>query len=788
MARTVVLRFAGDAGPLMRTLGEVDARIHSAFAGINSAGASMQNAGRSMSLAVTAPLALVAKKSIGTAIDYERSMNMLRAVSGATGDQMGELGKLAIALGADVTLPGTSAADAAEAMTELAKAGLDVGQVMGATKGVLQLSAAGGLSNAAAAEVAANALNAFGLKGEETGRVASLLAAAANASSSEVTDLADSLKMGASVFAQAGIPIEDFIASVAMMSNEGIAGSDAGTSLKTMLQRLQNPTGEAADVMKQLGINVYDAQGRMVPFRALVEQFSRATAGLTQKQRDHAIATIFGADAVRGANAVLTAGVGKFDAMKKNVSEEGAAAKLAAARNEGLGGAIDALGSTLETFSLAIMLPLLPVLERWVERLTEIIGHISTLDPAVHRMGLAITGAAAAVGPLLYGFGFLLKHLTPLRLGFALLGLAITAALNPEKVGQMLDEVSEKFGELAPKVMSTLSTVARAIGEWIVMNGPVIAREFAFWADAFVRWIGPMIPPLLTKLGEVAVAIGQWAITQVPVLVAQLWQWAQAFLDWIGPMIPPFLERLGGIILAMGAWVHANLPLIGAMLLSWAQAFVDWIAPLIPWLVEKLGPILVAIREWVTMEAVPWLAKALQTWIPAFTDWLKDVVPPLLLGLVALTGVITKWVLTEAMPAVARVMAQLGVGIVVGLMNAMLPAITAAINFALGLLNKGLDLLDKAAGPLVNFGEIGKVDLGQINAAGLIDRIGQTTMNPFDMGGGAPADANRAGAWEGGGGGDWAAPSNSNTTNNIYMQGEPDPMHVASEIAWASYH
>ena len=137
------------------------------------------------------------RQALSVATDYQGAMNIMQAVSGATADQMALVGQKAKELGADMSLPATSAGDAAAAMTELVKAGLSVAEAMDSAKGVLQLSAAGQLGNAQAAQIAANALNAYrnaangaGLASGDMGRVADMLAAAANASSASVEDLA----------------------------------------------------------------------------------------------------------------------------------------------------------------------------------------------------------------------------------------------------------------------------------------------------------------------------------------------------------------------------------------------------------------------------------------------------------------------------------------------------------------------------------------------------------------------------------------------------------------------
>lgn len=330
------------------------------------------------------------KNSIfGLGAAYEQELNILQAVSGASADEMRQLGSLSKALGADLTLPATSAKDAAAAMLELAKAGLSVNDVQGAAKGVLQLSAAGALSNARAAEIAANALNAFGLEGTEAVRIADLLAAAANRSSLEVSDAADSMQMASAVYAAAGVPIEDLVTLISELGNAGIKGSDAGTSLKQMLLQLQTPTNKAKDLMRDLGFEVYDASGNMYDMRTLVGNLQKSMSGLTQQERDYALGVIFGSDAVRAANVLLKEGVAGFDEMKVAVTEQGAAADLAAARNKGLKGALDGFKSAVETLQISLGNLVSGPLEWLVRKMS---GAVNQIEPLSHLLKLGFDG------------------------------------------------------------------------------------------------------------------------------------------------------------------------------------------------------------------------------------------------------------------------------------------------------------------------------------------------------------------------------------------------------------
>lgn len=185
---------------------------------------SFSKVGTSLSIGVTLPLTLLAKQIASIGADYEKSMNIFQAVTRASSEEMARAAKVAQQLGADMSLPATSAADAAGAMTELAKGGFTAAQAMDAAKGALQLAAAAGITEAEAATITANALNTFHLAATEAARVSDLLAATANASSAEISDVALALAQSGSSAAALKIPIEDLTTAIGMMANAGIKG------------------------------------------------------------------------------------------------------------------------------------------------------------------------------------------------------------------------------------------------------------------------------------------------------------------------------------------------------------------------------------------------------------------------------------------------------------------------------------------------------------------------------------------------------------------------------------
>lgn len=496
----LIVRVGADVSGAMTGLNAVSVRL-SSFAGQAASVGAVLTAG------LSAPLALIGKSAIGMAADYETGMNLLQATTGASAEQMGQLSEKAKALGADMGLPATSAVDAGQAMLELAKAGLSVNDTLAASRGVLQLAAAGQLSNARAAEIAANALNAFKLPGSDATTVANLLAAAANASSAEVDGLADSLQMSSAILASAGVPIQDTVTQLGLLANAGIQGSDAGTSLKQMFLSLQAPSEKAKEILGDFGIEVYDANGAMKDARSLIEEFSAALGPLTQEERNFALAAVFGSDAVRAANIVLMGGTEAFDAMHEAVTKEGAAADLAGARMRGLGGAIEGFKSVVETALLDAVEPFLGTLAGFVKQAAGVVEGFAALDASTKNVVLAIGAALAVAGPLLLALAGLAAVAAALASPIGLVAVAFVAVAGAVASGLVpLQALHPAVAALAPLVQALWASLKNLAG--------VIAAE-----------VGPLVGRLAPILGTVLVAAAQALLFALRVVVDALAQW-----------------------------------------------------------------------------------------------------------------------------------------------------------------------------------------------------------------------------------------------------------------------
>lgn len=396
-------------------------------------------------LAGAAALAGAVAYAVKIGTEYETSLNIFQAATSATASEMERAATVATALGNDLKLPGISAKDAALAMTELGKGGLTAAQAIEAARGTLELSIAANIGAAQAAEITANVLNQFSLNAKDAGRVADLLAAAANTASGEITDMSQAVKQSGAVFAGAKIPVETLVTLIGEMAKNGILGSDAGTSLKTMLLAMQAPTQKAAETMRALNVEIYNQNGTMKSMRDVIGQFQTSLSKLTDQQKVQALQTIFGMDAIRAANIIFREGVAGYDAMEKAVTKAGAAQDMATARTKGLGGAIENVKSQLETIALNfynfIKGPLTSIVQGFGALIgkmgdmprttTLVIAGLIALAAALNAVSVsAAISSLATYGKTLSGFIFVIQNTIRAMVGLntAFVGLEATIA------------------------------------------------------------------------------------------------------------------------------------------------------------------------------------------------------------------------------------------------------------------------------------------------------------------------------------------------------------------------
>lgn len=343
----------------------------------------------------------IGKAAIATGMEFDKQMSAVQAVSGATASQFKELRKQAIDLGASTT---KSASEVAEGQLELAKSGFTVKQVMAAMPGVISASTASGENMARTAEVMTAALNSFGLKASEATHVADVLAKAANDSAADINDLGYTFKYAAAPAHMLGISMEELSAATEIMSNAGIKGETAGTSLRAALLRLADPPKAAGNMLDRLGVSITDAHGKMLPFSNIIGQLHDKTKNMANAEKTMALSAIFGTEAVSGMMDVVEAGPTKLNKLTASLKDSDGASKRAAdAMSDNLAGAVEQLKGAVESASISVSDTLKPAVKAGVHVVTDLVEGFNDLSPSAKKMVVWGTIVVGGVLPVAYG-------------------------------------------------------------------------------------------------------------------------------------------------------------------------------------------------------------------------------------------------------------------------------------------------------------------------------------------------------------------------------------------------
>lgn len=343
--------------------------------------------------------------AVARAAQFDQAMSNVAATGEDARKNLDALREAAIDAGASTVY---SAEESAGAIENLAKAGLSAADILGgALSGSLDLAAAGGLAVADAAEIAATTLQQFGLNGSDAVRVADLLAAGAGKAMGDVSDMSQALKQAGLVANQFGIPVEEATGTLAAFASAGLLGSDAGTSFRTMLLRLANPTDEVKGLMKQLGIETYNAQGQFIGLEGLAGELETGLAGLTDQQKQSALATIFGQDAIRAATVLYEEGADGIAEWTEKVDDAGYAAETAETKLDNLKGDIEALQGAVDSALISMGSAADGPLRSFVQLLTGVVDTFNDM-PAAGQQAVFWLGAAGAAALTAYGSYLLL--------------------------------------------------------------------------------------------------------------------------------------------------------------------------------------------------------------------------------------------------------------------------------------------------------------------------------------------------------------------------------------------
>lgn len=645
--------------------GVAKSAANSFFTVVQAKMSSVQSLGRKMAAVGTAGT-IGFGAAIKVAADFEQEMSAVQAVTNASGKEFDDLKQKAIQLGAQTVF---SSREAASAIEELAKAGIPVKDILnGAAEAAVNLAAAGGVDLASAADISANAMNAFDLSAKQVVNIADVLAGVANTSAADVSGLGQSLQQSGAVAHLAGLSFRDTAIALGEMADAGIQGSDSGTSLKTMLNNLipttqkqiqkfedlgiltnnlgdankalakitgQGPVktfGEAekalADYVDEMDLGkkgtvknqkavqnlmlqygglknaFFDAKGDIKDLGGLQGVLEKSLRGMTKQQKLSSLETLFGADAMRASAILSLAGAKGYDKFSKAVAKT-KAADVAKTRLNNLDGAIENFKGSFEAAQIAIGSVFLPMITKMVSALTALINVFNGL-PGPVKTAIAVLGAILSIGLLVTG---MILAMLPLILTWVA-NFLLMRSLSIV-VGSLRAVFAAIRGGVPVMEAATIGTQRLATGFSTLGSRSLFAAKLMTRAAKIIRlaW--------LIATGPIGIAIGVIiALVALGVLLYKKWK---PFHDLVDKIAVVLRASLGAAL----AWLLPKLKAIGEAFVRFGEFILKSVGPAISQvkdlLTGALGDAFKEISDSVSKDLMP----ALQDLSDAFNGNIK---------------------------------------------------------------------------------------------------------------------------------------------------------------------
>lgn len=427
---------------------------------VSNISSKIDNLGNTLTTSLTLPVLAIGTAAVTVGNDFEAQMSRVQAITGATKEELELLTNQAIDLGAETSF---SATEAAAGMENLASAGFTTNEIMEAMPGLLDLAASSGAELATASEIAASAIRGFGLEASQSSHVADVFAEASARTNAQVEDMGEAMKYVAPVAKTVGLSIEETAAAIGIMSDAGIKGSQAGTTLRSGLVRIVKPTKMVKEAMEQLDVEFYNSDGTMKSLAQIIDTLQKSTAGLTDEVKNQALAQIFGTEALSGMLSLVNRGSKELSDITKSFEDcDGAAEEMANVMLDNAKGALESLSGSLESAGIAIQKALAPEIKDLAKWIQDLVDDFNDLSDEEKQSIINKALLVAAIGPAVKILGTLGKTLGTVTKGVGTFSKAIAVAkTGATSANQTVNSLAKNIGFLTtPTGLATTAIVA----------------------------------------------------------------------------------------------------------------------------------------------------------------------------------------------------------------------------------------------------------------------------------------------------------------------------------------
>lgn len=574
---------------------------------ISNLGDSFGKIGATLTTAVTLPIVGASAAIFKMGSDFEEGMSRVGAVSAATSEQMTQLHDLAIEMGKQTKF---SATQAAQGIEELSKAGVSLTDILnGGLQGALSLASAGDLSLADAAEIASTALNAFKKDELSVAQAADILAGAANASATDVSELKFALSMVSAVASGVGLTFKDTSTALAIFAQNGLKGSDAGTSLKTMLLNLQPTTDAQIMQFKQLGLMTedntnlfYDQAGNIKNLSEISQLLKDKLSGLTSQQRSFALEQMFGTDATRAANILYQEGAKGFADMTTEMGKT-TALEVSTQKMNNVKGSVEQLRGSIETLAVKFYELKEGPLKEFIDKITSLVNKMTDMDDKTLGTITKIAGFLLILGPLnlilsktiksiqfwgetISNVGKLIKWLTVANEGLTGAQIILNAVMSMNPIGIIIVAIvaligfiiylwntNEQFRNAIIQIFTAIKdffvNVWNSIVSFFTQTIPQMINDTIEWFKMLPTNIAIFFTNMWNSILQFGSNLLSWAQTTISNFVNSVIQFFNKLPYYVGFALGYVIGSVIKLGIDIWNWVINDLPKIIMAIITW---------------------------------------------------------------------------------------------------------------------------------------------------------------------------------------------------------------------------
>ncbi len=642
----------------IKIAGKVDSSLNSA---LSSAGSGIKSLTKTITAATAAAataVGAIATAAINVGKEFESAMSQVQAtmlIDTSTEEGLEAYNTLEEAARECGKSTAFSATEAAEALNYLALAGYDASEAATALPAILNLAGAGAMDLATASDMVTDAMSALQLEvtEENLNAFTDQLAKTASSANTSVEQLGEGiLTVGATAANLAGGTTE-LNTALGILADNGIKGSEGGTHLRNVILKLQQPTSDAAALMDDLGVSVYDAEGNMNSLQDIFGDLSDAMEGMSQQDIDTIMGTLFNKTDLASANALLASCGDRWDELSDAIENSaGACEDMYNIQLDNLNGDIDILKSGLSDLGISIYQDLNGPLRSVTQMATDMVGELS----AAYDEG-GLQGMIGAVGDCLGEVVSMIAEYMPqvVEMGISLIssfidGITQNSGAIADAAGEAISAFIDGLFTLIPQVLLAGIDIIVQLADSMTQQIPELFNNGTEAITNFVSGIVERLPDIIQTATDLIQTLADSLVASAPELISAAIELIGNLIIGFVSMLPSLVQTGLQLIVGLAQGILENIPLIlqmavqivttlinslVAMLPSIIQAGIQLIISLVQGIAGNLGTIVESAVQIVLalvqglLEAIPMLISAIPQLIGAMietifsTNWLQ---------------------------------------------------------------------------------------------------------------------------------------------------------------------